>query len=227
MWTTCRTYRLLVVAVLMAGLLIQTGCQSSAYLRQRGIEAYEVGRLDEADAYFTRAYGQYPSDWKSMYYVSLIRLRQNEPFKAQILLEQVRQIRYDKEQRSDIVDALAEAFYQQDKRQRLHALLKTESAGGGSPWAYLRQAHYLAQVGDVDGADVAYRKAAHFASKGDVQPWLASADFYESIGDDMSAVETLKHAYQINPNDGIVLRRLRDSGWAPAPVATTIQNDND
>lgn len=203
---------------LIAGLCLTAGCQTNSRLRLVGMRALDNGDLATADASFARAVEQQPADWKSLYYLGLVRLEQGRPIEAQLNLEQAYGIRDEHAETADILDALAEALYQQDAQARLHAMLRDASQRYGQTRDFLREAKYLAKIGDVDGSDLAYKKAARFARPDDVQPYVQMADFYESIGDQARAVDALQRAHYLMPDDRRIADRLRRHGVVPGPT---------
>ncbi len=220
---TCRVERWAVVAVLLlaAAMLALAGCmrQPNPLLRKHGIEAFDRRQIHEADLHFSQAVEQDPSDWKSLYYLGRVRLVQNQLFDAQLLLERALAVRRDHDQTPDILDALAQTLYQHGRVQQLHQLLQQAVADYGASRDFMRQGHYLMQLGDRDGAKLAYRKAAFFAAPDDAGPFVALADFYESIGDTPNAITALRHAHAIQPRDQQLRDRLRQHGIVPGPTA--------
>jgi hypothetical protein len=81
----------------------------------------------------------------------------------------------------------------------------------------LRQARYLAKIGDLDSAKLAFRKAAYFAAGGDATAYLAIADFYLSLKDEVNAATALRYANYIDPNDPGIPKRFRQLGIVPGP----------
>lgn len=203
-----------------AALAVIAGCsQPNAFVRKHGIEAYHQDNHDKADQLLSQAVEQDPTDWKSLFYLGLVRLEQDRPFDAQLLLEQSLQLRYNHDETDDILDALADALDRRGRIERLEALLEDAVRKEGTSRDYMRQGRYLAKLGDIDAAKLAYRKAAFFAEDGDAQPFVVLADFYEKIGDTSNAVTALRHAHAIQPKDGQLSERLRRYGIVPGPTA--------
>lgn len=209
------------LAVAVAGVLVMTssGCEPNPLLRRQGMDALEVGDIDWADNRFSVAVRQDPTDWKSQYYLGRVRLEQDRAAEAQIHLEQALTLREDHPETSDILDVLAEALFRQAANARLYQLLHDATQNYGTLKDYLRQADYLAKTGDIDGAKVAFRKAARFADKDDATPYVAMADFYESIGNTDNAISALRRAYAITPGSRRLANRLREYGIVPGPTA--------
>jgi len=206
--------------MLLAALLwVAAGCApANSYLRQRAVESMEVGRLTRAEARLERALEQRPADWEAQRLMGMLRLRQERPFDAQMHLERALALEPPASARETIVDGLAEALYRQGEEAALYRFLETQARRWPGPHAWLRQATYFTRLGDVDNAETAYRKAVRMAEPGDVEPWLAMAEFLGEVGDHARAVEVLRYAYGVAPEDERVHERLRDHGEIPGPT---------
>ena len=216
-----------VVALLLIGIVGLAGCQPpNALLRKQGMNAYERGGIERADERFSLAVAQDPTDWKSQYYLGLVRLKQGRPHEAQLLLERALSLRAEAAETPDVIDALAESLYQQKEFVKLNALLQDSARAVGDARSYLRLGTFLGRAGDVDNAVVAYRKAIRFADDDDPAPYVALADFYESIGDRANALTALRQAYGLAPGSSRLADRLRQHGIVPGPtVALPPQRD--
>ena len=199
--------------------LLVGGCDSNAMLRKHGIEAYTAKELDQAQDRFSQAVRQDPTDWKSLYYLGKVRLAQGRPFDAQLLLERALELRSSAPETPGILDALAESLNRRGRIEDLHLLLEQAVHDYGASYDHMRQGRYLVELGDIDRAKLAYRKAAYFAPEGDPDPFVALADFYESVGDRQNAVVALRHAYTIKPKSRLLQERLREYGIVPGPAA--------
>ena len=76
---------------------------------------------------------------------------------------------------------------------------------------------YLQKIGDIDGAIIAFAKAARFGP-GDPQPYIDLANLYESTQRVEQAQQSLRRAYGLKPNHREVNRRLRGYGIIPGPT---------
>ena len=207
-----------ILALAVAALMAAGGCQSASYLRQRGVEAFEVGKYERAAKLFTAAADKDPSNWYTHYYLGMAHLNLNRPLEAQLELEMAEGVRPDNSVMPQILDGLAESIYQQGDPAALYALLARACNHWGTTYDFLRQAKYLAKIGDADSAKIALHKATFFAPGDDVTPYLATADFYESIGDGSNAVTALRRALSIEPDSTKIKSRLRDHGVVPGPT---------
>lgn len=210
---------LFVSAALVVVAFSQVGCETTTMIREKGYRAMRAGDLPLAEHHFARAVQREPEDYLSQYYLGVVYLRQGEPLKAQLALEKALTLRPDGSPRTgDILDHLAEAMYQRGRYDSLHAFLAKSASYYGRTEDYLRQARYLVKTGDIDQAKIAYQKAAYFAEKGDATPYLAVAEFYESINNAPEAVAALKYAYYVDPENEKVAAGLRKHGIVPGPT---------
>jgi len=226
MQPTRRNVKKLLVAVLLAvTAAILPACETAPYLRQRGYEAFQTKQYEKAAQYFAKALDKDPSSWQSHYYQGLIYLQEKRALDAQLVLEMALSIKTSELKTSDILDALAESLYQQNKAAALHAILAEACDTHGTSDDFLRQGRYLSLLGDADNAKVAFEKAAHFDDRTDAGPYLAMADFYESISDTESTVRALRQALHLEPDNEQIHERLRRHGVIPGPtIALPIEN---
>jgi len=217
---------------ILAGLMAITvfasvGCQvdtpeflvTAPLLRQRGFDAINAGNWPLAREEFAKAVAKSPDDAISQYYLGLAELKVGNPMAAQLALEKALSVApNDPDLTPRILDRLAQAYYLQDRRDVLIGFLEQTSQASHHTRDYLRQANYLVKLGDVDSAELAYRKAAYFAPHGDNTPYIAIADFYMSLGDKENAVLALKYAYYVSPEDPQVASRMRSMGLVPGPT---------
>lgn len=200
-------------------LLLQVGCESNPVLRQQGYDAVRAGDYGLAREKFTLAAERLPNDYLAQYHLGVVQLELDQPLDAQLALERALAVRRDDRVLTPkILDKLAEALFRQDRVESLHAFLADVVRKHRTTADYLRQADYLAKTGDLDTAQLAFRKAAYFAEPGDAAPYLAVANFYEVINDVPNAIKALRHAYYIYPEHPKLPDRFRRFGLVPGPT---------
>lgn len=206
--------------MLGAALLLLAGCQTSnPELRHQGSIAYNRGNYEQARTLYGQAVEQRPHDYEAQYGLGRAYLALNQPRDAQHAFERARVLVEDMpERRASVFDQIAEALYQQERHDRLHAFLQDTASQYGTPRDYLRQARYTEKMGDIDSAEVAYRRAAYFAGPEDVEPYLALAKFYESLNDSSRAERALRWAYYVDPGNTEVAEGLRRHQVVPGPT---------
>ncbi len=219
--TVIRRFLLAALLVLIAG--GPMGCQTStSVLRQRGELAYKTQRYAAAEDYMLRVHDRQPQDWVANYYLGKLALREGAADAARTYLEVAYTLRAEgpptQPETYDIVDALAEAIYQQGDSPRLMGFVADAAQRYGRVADYIRKARYLERLGDHDAALVAYRTAIRVGDGRDAAAYVALADFYDALGDRDAAVTQLRHAYALAPADEAIHARLRSHGLIPGPT---------
>jgi len=203
------------------GLLLVSGCMSTAELREEGIKAYQAGQFESAGDYFEQVLERRPNDWRANYYLGRLALRDNNPDRARMYLEVAYTLRDagppEHPETPRIVDALAESLYRQGQHRRLVGFLDEAVDRYGRLHDYLRKAEYLDRLNDRDAAMQAYRTAAKVYPQR-VEAHLALADFYEKIGDEEQALLALRRAYTLDPQNQAIADRIRGYGVVPGPT---------
>lgn len=202
----------LLTLTLFLTLMVGTGCETppNSVLRMHAAEAIRDGDFARADERTSLAIAQEPSDWKALYYKGLVRIAQDRPLEARIVLEQSFEIRRGRPGFGDVADALAESYYRTKDQERLHGFLQQLTIDYGTVKDFLRQGKYLSLTGDADGAKVAFAKAVKFAPPNDPEPWKAIASFYRKLGDHNNERVAIMQLYNMNPRDPRVRDRLRE-----------------
>lgn len=219
--TTCGRSRSFLVpaAVGAVWLMLLPGCQTpNSLLRQRGFVALQQGHQQTAHDNFAQAVKQDPTDWLAQYNLGKLLLERGQPLDAQLTLGRALSLRPDHPETAGITDSLAEALYKQDRHDSLRALLAEATRTFGSSADFLRQGDYLTRIGEVDGAKLAYLKAAQFADAADARPYVRLAEFYEQIGDGTKALGAWQRAYFLAPGDAQVADKLHQYGIVPGPT---------
>lgn len=202
-------------------LVLAAGCTTARNLREEGVLAMNRGQNELALEKITQAAEKDPSSAFTQYELGRAYLALDRNLEAQYALEKAHALRPDdKAFTPDVLDALAESLFRQDRRPNLLGFLDRQVATYGTTRDYLRQGKYLALAGDPDAARLAFRKGAYFADRHDPSPYLAIADFYLSIGDQPNAVTSLRYANYVAQGNLEVASRLRQIGIVPGPTIT-------
>ena len=210
---------LALVASAAVSLVLLTGCRApNSMLRQRGFVALQQDNAVAAYEHFARAVQQDPTDWKAQYHMGKLLLQRDQAVEAQLALEQARSLRPADPETPRIIDALAEALYQQQRYESLHGLLAEATETFGASHDYLRQGEYLTRIGEIDGAKLAYLKAVEFADAADIKPHLQLARFYEQIGDRGTALDVWQKVYHMAPGNAAAVAKLHQYGVVPGPT---------
>lgn len=207
--------------------LAMFGCHiNNPTLRQKAIDALQDGDTARATKFYNKALSQIDSDWQAMLGIAHIQFKQGNWIEAQHGYEKVISLQPANMEVSKWLDRVAECLFKQGLSDRLQDMLLNANEQYGTSHDFLRQANYLTKLGDMDQAQIAYRKAVHFADVTDAEPWIAMAAFYELVGDRGNAIDALRHAYAINPANQSVADRLRHYGIVPGPTAGILPTPN-
>ena len=159
------------------------------------------------------------TDAQTLYLLGKTDLKLNEPMDAQLALGKAIALSSPNDaDMNDMLNAYAEALARQRLDNPLRQFLQEQVDKRGTVADYLRQGKYLAKIGDMDKARLAFRQAAYYAPSNDARPYLALASFYESINDIESAKRALRYAYYVNPNDPRIADQLRKYNIVPGPT---------
>ncbi|MBX3375733.1 MAG: tetratricopeptide repeat protein [Phycisphaeraceae bacterium] len=109
--------------------------------------------------------------------------------------------------------ALAEA----KKTDELYRVLNGNCQTRGSVADYDRLARFQMKLGDPDGAERSFIMAAKVDGGKTIEPQLALANFYKSIGDKAGEKRRLRMALYLKPTDQKIYDRLRELGEIPGP----------
>ncbi len=218
-----RTTHGIIMLTLVGLMVLSVGCEGGR-ARYDGVRAYEQGQYGAARPQLARAIEISDTDWKAHYHLGLIDLAEGDPVRAQSHFELALAVRDGgpphQPETPAIIDALAESMYAQGDYPKMVGLCDEMSARYGTPYDHIRKARLLAKMGDHDSALVAYIKAVKIAKPTDVEPYVALADFYESVGKKTDALAMLRRAHGIAPEDEAIADRLRGYGVVPGPAAT-------
>lgn len=214
------TLKTTTLTLALVGTLALTGCKNNVVYRELGYESYRQQDFVAAAEQFQTAVDKKPSDYRSQYYLGVTMLQLNKPIPAQTPLEQALALRPDDaEWTPRIADSLAETYYQQERYETLYGFLDNMiQTYAQQPADFLRKAKYLDLLGDADGQKTALQKAAFFAPEGDISPYLAIADFYQTVNDTPNAIQALRYGYYVDPSSDVVKDRLRGLGIVPGPT---------
>ncbi len=204
-----------IIMILLTAVVL-TGCQRPAEtIRQSGDFSFDHRDYNTAAREYAEITNRYPGDWRAQFRLGLCLLEIGQPARAREALEVAHTHR---PRNPEVVDALAEAFFQLGEESRLFAFVRHRAESMQTPSAYLRLARYSLELGDADSAGVALEKAIVLDDGQTVEPYLAAASFAERLGDLDTALHRLRQAYGIDHTDGRVLQRLKDLGEIPGPT---------
>ncbi len=205
--------RLLAALILVAS----SGCgpRPATAIMDSGNRYFDRGNYERAAAEFAEVIERYPGDWSAHYMYGLSELQLKQPAKARTALEVAQSLRPGD---PGVVDALAEAMFQEGSDAELFTFLKGQAESERSVRAYMRWAQYSLELGDPDSARAANQTAIMIDEGETVEPYLQAAIIAEQLGDVDEALRRLRQAYGIDPADSRVTDRLRALGEVPGPT---------
>jgi tetratricopeptide (TPR) repeat protein len=211
----------LMLCVLLLAAFILAGCQvSTPVLRDRAEASLAAGNYPAAEADVTELLSREQSSWMNQYLLGRLRMKQARYQDAQVALGRAWAIYVDGEKRDEMLDLLAEAYYQQGPQayDNLASFLAQQAEQYADMPSYLRQARYLRMTGDVDNTLLALRKAEQLATPESPELFLELARFYKGLGDRANAVQALRHALHYMPENDEVRQMLRSYNIVPGPT---------
>jgi tetratricopeptide (TPR) repeat protein len=183
-------------------------------VRDEGTAAFADGDLELARADFAEYVQRKPYDGRGRYDLGRTLLALGEPAEASEHLWVAYDVNPDDEAAAD---ALADALLQSGDTAELSRYLRDMVRNRGRVSDYLRLGYFAAKSGDPDEAHRALLTAARIDHGKSIEPQLALAEFYASIGDRENAVRRLRMALYLDPLDERVLTKLRAAGEVPGP----------
>ncbi len=210
--------RFLPLIALIALVPLLSGCQRSRpidVVMSDGVEAFEQGEYDVAQADFDEFVGRRPGEARGRYMLgrTLLELDQTIEAREQLYLAHTLDLEDD-----EIFEWLAEALFRDGSVDELYSLLRQRCLDSGRPSHYRLLASYAMRLGDPDEAERALLTMARLDEGRSVGPQLALADFYEDVGDEAKAVRRLRMAYYLDQANEAIADRLRSHGEIPGPT---------
>jgi tetratricopeptide (TPR) repeat protein len=115
-------------------------------------------------------------------------------------------------------EMLAEALYQSKQNDELFRLLRSEAVESQNASDWIRLGQYAMKLGDKDTAKTALLSAVKVDGGRTWQPHVALYDYYRSMGQKGEAIERLRMAAFVAPNQPEVNRRIVESGAINGPT---------
>ena len=213
------TRRLLTIAFL-TGACVLAGCtqretRAPGQLYWDATRAFERGDYSTAAADYQEYIEARPGDTNGRLGLGKSLLILGSPSEAVDHLW----VAYDADPMDDSrAELLAEAMYQAEQPQELIQFLRERTEQPGRVSDYLTLGRYAALCGLPDEAEPAFITAARLDKGLNLEPQLALARFYESIGDTQSAVQRYRMALWIDGENEEIRERVRAMGEIPGPT---------
>lgn len=206
------------ITLAAAALVATTGCATQRQLpnvRASGNTAYYSGDYAGALEHYQEYVSRKPEDIQGRIDLGRTLLALNRPSEAREQLVIV----YDREpNHPEIADLLARAMVEAGDPDRAERFLGDRARERGRWEDYVLLGRYNTLVGKPDEARVALVTAARVAGREHVEPYLALAELFRTVGDEPREIERLRNALWIDRDNARAYERLRELGQVPGPT---------
>lgn len=208
--------RTITIAGAASAALVLSGCetQPNPTLRAQAYDAYAVGNYELALARHREIAETYPQNARTRFDIGRTLTAMGRHADAADEFEIAHQLSPHNE---EYFRALAEAQYAAGRHDRMIANLRRRAGDSGRPSDWIMLGDFQLRLGATDDALIAYRQAAGIDRGRTVEPQLALARFYRSIGDDRNEMVRLRSVLFIDAGNETATRRLRELGQVPGP----------
>lgn len=203
--------------VCLAGLAV-TGCNTTyrtlPAIRNSGEYAYEHDDVERAFTDFKEYTEHSPGDAYGHLWLGKTYLKKDMPAHAREQFE----IAYTNDpENPEVIAGLCQAMYQDNHLDDLFRLLHQRTGHNPKAGDFVLLGKYAMLAGDADGAQAALLTAARLDKGQNIDPQLALADFYASIGKNDEAAKRARMAYYLSPTSQRVLKKLAELNVAAKP----------
>lgn len=115
------------------------------------------------------------------------------------------------------IEGIATALVETGQRDQLFNVLRRHATSTRQPKDYMLFGKFAAIVGDPDTAEVAFLEAAALDQGRNIEPQLALAEFYGSLGDAEEEIQRLRMVLFLDVTNEAANARLRELGEVPGP----------
>lgn len=209
-------------AVFAAACLFVVGCSEQRPLhivKLRGDQAVADGDLATAISNYDEYVDRKPDGVAVRLALGKAYLDAGQYGRAREQLSTVYDVQPDNEK---AIELLAEAYFRNNDHDLLLPWLKRLTLERGTVGDFLRLGRYSGKVGQADEAQVALRTAASLDKGMTLEPQMALAEFYKSVGDRANELMRLKCALSMAPENEAIKTRMRELGEIPGPTAAII-----
>jgi len=219
------TIRPALVLSLLACLLI-AGCSGARPLpavRDSGDRAMTRGNHELARAEFTKVIQRDPTDWRTR-----VKLAETlEELDAYPEMREHMAVAYElRPEDEEILDLYCRSMLLANDNDTLMRFLRDMTVTPGRVDDYLRLGYYAMQIGDMDEAERALLTGARLDRGQSIEPQMALASFYSRLGDDERALQRLRMALFINPQNEAIAEAIRAYGEIPGPSYVLVPTES-
>jgi tetratricopeptide (TPR) repeat protein len=209
--------RLLLLLVIVAAAFFLGGCKMNRSLlavRQSGDAHFERAEYVEAQADYEEYLDRSPARPEVHYMLGRTYLAQGRTAQAREQLLLAYRLRPEDD---EIFPYICEGLYADKQYDDLNRLLRSRTIDRGRMQDWLLLAEYSQKQGDMDEAQRALLTAAKVDNGQSVEPQLELAKVYISAGDKSRAIERLRMAYFVAPQNGEVAMLANSLGEIVGP----------
>ncbi|MGP1272681.1 MAG: tetratricopeptide repeat protein [Phycisphaerales bacterium] len=203
---------MLSLAVALAGCESQPSPQT---LKYRGDLAMEKRDYATAVEWYQQYFQRIPVDAEARYSLGTAYLGLGQPAMAR------EEFILGMETDTDVtpyIEGIASALVAMGQRDELFRLLRRQAEQTRNPDDFIRYGKFAALVGDIDVAEEALLTAARIDEGRTLEPQLALADLYRSIGDGPRELSRLRMALFIDPENEEISARIAELGEVAGPA---------
>ena len=219
MMTGMSRFNIIFVSGIFVFALLAAGCSHqkvpTARVAEKANFAFWSGQWPEAKEGYAELIYRSPDNWNYQYRMGVACLNVDDLDGARRSLEIAETLR---PQQHDIAVNLAETMYRQDDRTALFTFLvdRAESTQQSSDWLLL--ARYSLDLDDPEMARLAIQEALVLDTSDSPTPYLVAAELAERLGDIDGALQSLKIAWTLDPENTQVQAMIRGLGEVPGPT---------
>jgi len=212
----------LVVIAVGAALAGCEGPRSLRMVERSGDHAMRYGDYETAAMEYGEVVERRPENWRARVAYGEALLELDRAAEAREQLEVAATIRPED---IDILELLAEAMLESGDADAMATTLRRRAEDTNTVGDWLRLGIFLRRSGDLDGAERALLTAARIDRGENVEPQLALASVYREAGDDDRAVDRLRMAHYVAPEDPRVVEAIRSYGEIPGPTFARVPTE--
>ena len=194
------------------------GCVStppSWLLRERALELSTQGESDRSVEIWRELVLRNPGNWSDYYQLGEAELVVGRPIEACSALKIATTLRPSN---NEVSDAYAKALFDAGRENDLFSYLENRCQRTRAVRDYLVWAQYALLLNDPDTARLAVDVAVAFEGEQGVESYIFAANLARDLEDRELAIERLKQAYKIDPDNEEVKSMIRDMGEVPGPT---------
>ncbi len=209
---------LFAIAILTLSLSACSGPRALHMVEASGDRAMSRSNYQLAAEEFSELVERRPSRWEFHVKLAKALLELDQPLEARENLEVAYSLRPDDE---EIVDLLATAMLESGDVASLTRELRDRADASGAVSDWVRLGVFLLRAGDLDASETALLTAAKLDQGITVPPQMALYRLYNRAGNEPKAIERLRMALYLEPENPAILEAIRSQGEIPGPTFAT------